>query len=433
MVSVEDTDRKQAQSWADMRAVIAGPLPDIAARFSRYLTSLWSHDALVIFTCECTGRPRKVAGNREIVDRVTIDELDALKKSADLGTVFDGVQILGGARRPLWVVRDATDTLLVVVPKRVQPEPPDPDLIVALFGIVATSIRQQVAQASPDYLAESRAASSERARTIAELTEIHDATLSSILGTLRSNDLDDRRSRITASETASAALIALRSAGDADRALSEEAVTTAFARLQGELRPLLRHCEVEIDYVEPPADGRPLPGEIAHAARAMVRTIVLAFGAQPVLARLRVAWDCDGDNVLLEVRDQGSGAIDGGALTRQLAGRLHTLRGRVDIESIAGWGSRVSLVIPLDPPAARPDEHLLSTLNPRELEVLAHLTVGKRNKAIASELGISESTVKFHVASVLQKLDVTNRGEAGAIGIRAGISPDAAMVTGARR
>ncbi|MFF2109192.1 helix-turn-helix transcriptional regulator [Rhodococcus koreensis] len=416
-----------------MRAVIAGPLPDIAARFSRYLTSLWSHDALVIFTCECTGRPRKVAGNREIVDRVTIDELDALKKSADLGTVFDGVQILGGARRPLWVVRDATDTLLVVVPKRVQPEPPDPDLIVALFGIVATSIRQQVAQASPDYLAESRAASSERARTIAELTEIHDATLSSILGTLRSNDLDDRRSRITASETASAALIALRSAGDADRALSEEAVTTAFARLQGELRPLLRHCEVEIDYVEPPADGRPLPGEIAHAARAMVRTIVLAFGAQPVLARLRVAWDCDGDNVLLEVRDQGSGAIDGSALTRQLAGRLHTLRGRVDIESIAGWGSRVSLVIPLDPPAARPDEHLLSTLNPRELEVLAHLTVGKRNKAIASELGISESTVKFHVASVLQKLDVTNRGEAGAIGIRAGISPDAAMVTGARR
>ena len=433
VVSVEDTDRKQAQSWTDMRSVIAGPLPDIAARFSRYLTSLWSHDALVIFTCECTGRPRKVAGNREIVDRVTIDELDALKKSADLGTVFDGIHILGGVRRPLWVVRDVTDTLLVVVPKRVQPEPPDPDLIVALFGIVATSIRQQVAQASPDYLAESRAASSERARTIAELTEIHDATLSSILGTLRSNDLDDRRSRITASETASAALIALRSAGDADRALSEEAVTTAFARLQGELRPLLRHCEVEIDYVEPPADGRPLPGEIAHAARAMVRTIVLAFGAQPVLARLRVAWDCDGDNVLLEVRDQGSGAIDGSALTRQLAGRLHTLRGRVDIESIAGWGSRVSLVIPLDPPAARPDEHLLSTLNPRELEVLAHLTVGKRNKAIASELGISESTVKFHVASVLQKLDVTNRGEAGAIGIRAGISPDATRVTVAHR
>ena len=83
----------------------------------------------------------------------------------------------------------------------------------------------------------------------------------------------------------------------------------------------------------------------------------------------------------------------------------------------------MTLTIPLDPRAARPDEHLLSTLNPRELEVLAHLAVGKRNRAIAEELGISQSTIKFHVASVLKKLDVANRGEAGAIGIRAGIAP----------
>ena len=220
--------------------------------------------------------------------------------------------------------------------------------------------------------------------------------------------------RADASETASAALIALRSAGAADRALSEEAVTTAFARLQGELRPLLRHREGEVDYVDPPADGRPLPGEVAHAARAMVRAIVLP--------RLRIAWDCDGDNVLIEVRDRGLGAIDRNALTRQLSGRLHTLRGRIDIESIAGWGSRVTLTIPLDPRAARPDEDLLSTLNPRELEVLAHLAVGKRNRAIAEELGISQSTIKFHVASVLKKLEGANRGEAGAIGIRAGIA-----------
>ncbi|MFD9669346.1 LuxR C-terminal-related transcriptional regulator [Rhodococcus sp. NPDC059968] len=406
-----------------MRKVITGPLPDIATRFSRFLGQWWSHDALVIFTRECTGRPRKVAGNREIVDRVTIDELDEIKQSIEPGGVFAGIRSLGGGRRRVWAVRDSGDTLLVLVPRPSQTGAPDSDEVAAMFGIVATSIQQQVAQASPDYLAESRAASSERARTIAELTEVHEATLSSILGTLRSNDLDDRRSRITASETASAALIALRSAGAADRALSEEAVTTAFARLQGELRPLLRPREVEVDYVDPPADGRPLPGEVAHAARAMVRAIVLAFTAQPVLTRMRIAWDCDGDNVLIEVRDQGPGAIDRNALTRQLAGRLHTLRGRIDVESIAGWGSRVTLTIPLDPPAARPDEHLLSTLNPRELEVLAHLAVGKRNRAIAEELGISQSTIKFHVAGVLKKLDVANRGEAGAIGIRAGIAP----------
>ncbi|MDV7090274.1 helix-turn-helix transcriptional regulator [Rhodococcus opacus] len=404
-----------------MRTVITGPLPDIATRFSRFLGRWWPHDALVIFTRECTGRPRKVAGNRQIVDRVTIDELDEIKQSIEPGGVVAGIRSLGGGRRRIWALRDTYDTLLVLVPRPSQAGAPDPDEVAAVFGIVATSIQHQVAQASPDYLAESRAASSERARTIAELTEVHEATLSSILGTLRSNDLDDRRSRITASETASAALITLRSAGAADRAHSEEAVTTAFARLQGELRPLLRHRDVNVDYVDPPADGRPLPGEIAHAARAMVRAIVLAFADQPVLTRLRIAWACDGSNVLIEVRDQGAGKIDRHALTRQLSCRIITLRGHIDVESIDGWGSRVALTIPLDPPPARPGEQLLSTLNSRELEVLAHLAVGKRNKAIAAELGISESTIKFHVASLLKKLDVANRGEAGAIGIQAGI------------
>jgi len=413
----------QVVRWMEMRKVITGPLPEIAVRLSQFLGHT-SHDALVIFTRECTGRPRKVAGNQEIVDRATIDELDEIKQSIAPGGVLDDLAVLAGSRRRIWAVRDdPCDTLLVLVPRPSQTAAPDLDEVAAVFGIVATSIQHQVAQASPDYLAESRAASSERARTIVELTEAHEATLSSILGTLRSNDLDDRRSRITASETASAALITLRSAGAANRALSEEAVTTAFARLQSELRSLLRHRDVEVDYVEPPADGRPLPGEVAHAARAMVRAIVLAFDAQPVLTRLRIAWDCGDGNVLIEIRDGGPGTIDRDALALQLSGRLRTLRGQLDVESIPGWGSRVMLTIPLDPPAVRPDEHLLSALNPREIEVLAHLAVGKRNLAIADELGISQSTIKFHVASLLRKLDVANRGEAAAIGIRAGIVP----------
>jgi hypothetical protein len=132
------------------------------------------------------------------------------------------------------------------------------------------------------------AASSERARTISELSEVHEASLQTILSTLRSNDLDDRRARITASESASAALTALRSAGAPDRALSAEAVTTAFARLRGEVGPLLRRNAVTVDYVEPPADGRPLSGELAQGARVMVRAIALAFGAQASLERIRI-------------------------------------------------------------------------------------------------------------------------------------------------
>jgi DNA-binding CsgD family transcriptional regulator len=51
-------------------------------------------------------------------------------------------------------------------------------------------------------------------------------------------------------------------------------------------------------------------------------------------------------------------------------------------------------------------------LTPRELDVLALIAEGASNKAIARRLGISVHTVKFHVASLLDKLDADGRTEA---------------------
>ncbi|OZC33249.1 helix-turn-helix transcriptional regulator [Gordonia polyisoprenivorans] len=408
--------------WQRLRTVIDGPLPEIAARFSRFLTSQCPHDALVIFTRECTGRPRKVAGDPAIVDRVTIAELDAIKDETVVGEVIERDAMVGGASRRVRVVRDETDTLLVLVPKRALSG--SPKLLRAWFAIVAVSIRQQVAQASPDYLAESRAASSERARTITQLTETHEDTLAAILTTLRARDLDDRTARTRAADTASSALIALRTVGDADHKLATEALGTAFSRLRAELEPVLRHVDAEVDFGGPTADGRSLPGEIAHAARAIVRAVAVAVVAQAHLVRVRISWDAEGDDLVVDVRDQGSGELDGDALRRQLAGRLQALDGRLEVETIPGWGSRVSAHIPLQTPDARPGEDLLSSLNPREVEVLGHLALGRRNKSIATALGVSESTIKFHVTSILQKLQVSNRGEAGLLAARAGITAD---------
>lgn len=60
-------------------------------------------------------------------------------------------------------------------------------------------------------------------------------------------------------------------------------------------------------------------------------------------------------------------------------------------------------------------------LTPREREVLDWLAEGLTNRAIAARLGISDHTVKFHVASIYGKLGASTRAEAIRRGLRRGI------------
>jgi DNA-binding NarL/FixJ family response regulator len=67
-------------------------------------------------------------------------------------------------------------------------------------------------------------------------------------------------------------------------------------------------------------------------------------------------------------------------------------------------------------PSLRPD-----FLTAREQEVFQLIAQGLPNKGIAARLGISQHTVKFHVASVLAKLGAASRTEAVTLGARRGL------------
>jgi len=72
--------------------------------------------------------------------------------------------------------------------------------------------------------------------------------------------------------------------------------------------------------------------------------------------------------------------------------------------------------------AARLAERMMRTdLTPREIEILKLVSKGPTNKEIGRALGISENTVKNHVNSIIEKLEVSDRTEAATTAIQRGL------------
>jgi DNA-binding NarL/FixJ family response regulator len=157
-----------------------------------------------------------------------------------------------------------------------------------------------------------------------------------------------------------------------------------------------------------PGDELPLPlgeeGEVAMRGPAVVLLAdrpgaawvaeVLRAGASAVLPR-----DARPEEITAAVDAAAAGLV---VLPAALAAEL---------------AARSAEPIPSDPPLPVADPGL----TPREREVLELLARGMGNKGVARVLGISEHTVKAHVASVFEKLGASTRAEAVAIGVRTGL------------
>lgn len=101
-----------------------------------------------------------------------------------------------------------------------------------------------------------------------------------------------------------------------------------------------------------------------------------------------------------------------------LADRLATLLGGVAGLRLAAPGEQAAATIVARDPRRMPDDIALTQ---RELGVLALMAEGASNKMIARRLNISVHTVKFHVGSLLDKLDATGRTDAVAHAARRGV------------
>jgi DNA-binding CsgD family transcriptional regulator len=412
-------------------AVSTAPLATIAPRLRDATLPYVGSSALVIFTEDCTGRPQKKAGDEAIISRVSIAELDHLRSlvtgdgsagdearlAGSGSSPWFGEAVLGGEQRPVLALSSPSNALLVLTDPRPLPDPADRGpaerLLRYLWTLAAERIREKVADAPPSYLIESRAASAERVRVTAELVDRHSTTLETLLAALRSPALSDDAARKAATETAAKALVGLRTLSDRTTELVEEPVSSAFQRLRDDLKPLMHFSGIDVQFIEPPVNGRALPGEVAHAARAIVRGLVLAMVDQGGVRRIRTQWDCDGENLLVNVRDDGPGELSEEAPNMaRLGSRVEALNGRMSVDVMPGWGADVAVAIPLDPPARQMADVSEWKLGDRELEVLQLLAAGQRNRAIAAKLHISENTVKFHLRNIFRKVGASSRTEA---------------------
>ncbi len=375
---------------------------------------------VAVLTGDCSHSPLKVS-SVEPADRVTSAELGGLHDALTPGERWVGPMLLAGEEHRVLAVRsvppNATGSVFVVAldgPAGMGTEHIDVDAIAGLCDVAALTWIDRSVSAAPGFLASTLAAAQERARAIAELGETHEATLSGILTALRARDVPDGSARAAAVELATTALIELRERGHRNRDMSEEPLDAAFERLRDQLAPQVRFAAARLELAGP-GTGLSIPAGIAHAARAVSRSLVMAAGDQADVSRLRLAWRPDGGFLVISVRDDGPGSLDADALrTSPIGERLDALSARLDVDAVPGWGSTVTVRVPLAITTGEADSPL-SVLNPRELEVLTLVARGERNAQIAEALTITAHTVKFHVANILRKLDVTTRGEAAAL------------------
>ena len=96
---------------------------------------------------------------------------------------------------------------------------------------------------------------------------------------------------------------------------------------------------------------------------------------------------------------------------------LESIRKAADGDNVFSPEMTAKLVRSLMSPQPAQGHQTLSSLTPREMEILGYLAAGHSNKIIARHLNLAESTVKVHVQNLLRKLNLSSRVQAAVYAI----------------
>ncbi|ENX8840846.1 DNA-binding response regulator [Neisseria gonorrhoeae] len=97
---------------------------------------------------------------------------------------------------------------------------------------------------------------------------------------------------------------------------------------------------------------------------------------------------------------------------------LESIRKAAEGDNVFSPEMTAKLVKSLISPQPAQRTQALSSLTPRELEILGYLAAGHSNKIIARHLDLAESTVKVHVQNLLRKLNLSSRVQVAVYAIR---------------
>ncbi|WP_433859334.1 LuxR C-terminal-related transcriptional regulator [Streptomyces kronopolitis] len=420
------------RTLAVAKDLMRAPLKEILSTVSGNMTALVRHKGLVMLTGDCPKSATWNHGDHELTQDITATELALIATHTDVGQPWWGEARLGGATRRVLAVASAPPgsagaLLAVLLDEDTRPEPRAIALIQQLWDLATIRIVELMPAAMPVNMAGPWIANSERARVVADLTDAHATTLTTLLGVLRTRSLDDAAARRTATDLAVSALVELRANGEDDQLPPEETAKDAFSRLCDMLGLLSHYSVVTLEF-SPPDTQRLIPADIVRAALTTARGTVLTMLEQGGVTRIRVSWHVEDSELRMTIRDDGPGTLAAEALAlHRLTDRVAALNGALHVDAVPDWGTIVTARLPLTAPD-RPRNDPLSTLNPRELDVVEQLVHGHRNRAIAARLQISEHTVKFHVAKILKKLEVDSRGEAAALARSLGFPTERSLV-----